>query len=151
MLTSAMARPLATRILRVWAGRVMGYPPPGRTAPPVPTAPPRGFRGFARAGATVLGHPMPATPQEFEDPPPPPPRLGCGELRLAILAAAALVGCSSQSGETFVPITSDQPAVLLSAWIASDGTAYLAGGVPGGGDGLLLRWDGHGIATIPTP
>jgi hypothetical protein len=74
-------------------------------------------------------------------------------LRLTVLAAAAaLLGCSDGGGAgTYVPITREQPQALLSAWIASDGTAYLAGGVVGGGDGVLLRWDGRNVTTIPTP
>lgn len=42
-------------------------------------------------------------------------------------------------------------AALLSAWIAPDGTAYFAGGVLGGGTGLLLRYREGQVTTVPTP
>jgi hypothetical protein len=69
---------------------------------------------------------------------------------VAVLAGASL-GCVGDRPQSFRPITSEQQGTLLSAWVASDGTAYFAGGVVGGGDGLLLRWDGRAVATIPTP
>ena len=53
--------------------------------------------------------------------------------------------------ETFATVTSEQAGTLLAAHIASDGTAYFAGGVTGGGGGLLVRWDGRTATTIPTP
>lgn len=71
-----------------------------------------------------------------------------------LLAAAVLLGCSGQNVETFRTVTSEQQGSLMSVWIAPDGVAYLAGGTAGmTGDGaaLLLRWDGRGVAEIPTP
>jgi len=73
------------------------------------------------------------------------------------LAAASVAllgpGCTDQGSQSFRTITSDQQGTLLSAWVASDGTAYFAGGVVGGGAGagLILRWDGQTVNTIPTP
>jgi hypothetical protein len=72
-------------------------------------------------------------------------------LRLTLLAAAALLGCAENGVPAFQTVTSEQPGALLSAFVTSNGTAYLVGGVTGGGAGLVLRWDGHGITTIPTP
>ena len=65
----------------------------------------------------------------------------------------ALLGCGggNQAAEEFREITSEQPGSLLSAAVMSDGVAYLAGGVTGGGEGLLLKWDGTTLTTIPTP
>jgi hypothetical protein len=63
--------------------------------------------------------------------------------------AAALLGCGGDE-ERFLAVTSEQPGVLYSAFVATDGTAYLAGGVPGGGAGLLLKWDGRSVVAIPT-
>jgi hypothetical protein len=60
-------------------------------------------------------------------------------------------GGGSVGPAVYAPVTTEEPGTLLSAWIASDGTAYLAGGVVGGGDGLLLRWDGRALTAIPTP
>src|SRR4051812_19260129 len=51
----------------------------------------------------------------------------------------------------FRALTTEQPGTLLSAFVASDGIAYLAGGVTGGGGGLLLRWDGRDLTTVATP
>lgn len=66
--------------------------------------------------------------------------------------AAALLGCgSNQPPEEFRTITTEQPGSLLSATVLADGVAFLAGGVREGGDGLLLRWDGTMLTTIPTP
>lgn len=65
-----------------------------------------------------------------------------------LLWLAACGGSPAPAGATL--IAGEQPGVLLSAWVAPDGTAYLAGGVTGG-DGLLLRWDGKTLATLPTP
>jgi hypothetical protein len=73
---------------------------------------------------------------------------GCHQ-PLAVVAAVTLLGCTGESTRTFQTVTSEQPGALLSAFVASDGTAYLAGGVTGGGPGLLLRWDRRGVTSIP--
>jgi hypothetical protein len=62
-----------------------------------------------------------------------------------------LLGCTGERARTFETVISAQDGTLLSAWIASDGTAYLAGGVVGGGAGQLLRWDGRSVTAVPTP
>src|SRR5262245_35593 len=67
-----------------------------------------------------------------------------------LTAAALLLGCNDPGPEAFQAIAMEQDGALLSAFVASDGTAYLAGGVLGGGAALLLRWDGRSVATIPT-
>jgi hypothetical protein len=67
------------------------------------------------------------------------------------LGLGAGCGGGSVGAAAYAPVTTEEPGTLLSAWIDSDGTAYLAGGVVGGGDGLLMRWDGRVLATIPTP
>ena len=65
----------------------------------------------------------------------------------------SLLGCGGgdPTPEEFHTITSEQPGSLLAAAVTSDGVAYLAGGVTGGGAALLLKWDGTTLATIPTP
>jgi hypothetical protein len=77
----------------------------------------------------------------------------CVRITATVLATLALLGCggSNQGPEEFRSITSEQPGSLLSAAVTSDGVAYLAGGVTGGGEALLLRWDGTTLTTIPTP
>jgi hypothetical protein len=72
-------------------------------------------------------------------------------VRTTVLAAIVVLGCGGADQETFLAVTNEQEGALLSAWVASDGTAYLAGGVFGGGRGLLLRWDGRNVTAIPTP
>lgn len=73
------------------------------------------------------------------------------------MAAVALgaLGCSGGGGgdAAFRAIATDQPGALLSAAYTTDGSAVIAGGAIGGGDALLLRWDGRTrtMATIPTP
>jgi hypothetical protein len=69
------------------------------------------------------------------------------------MTMTALLGCggSNVPPEEFREIASEQPGSLLSAAVTSDGVAYLAGGVTGGGEGLLLRWDGTTLSTVPTP
>jgi len=81
-------------------------------------------------------------------------------LAVAVAAAAtipsalALPGCGG-GGEThpgaFTAVTTEQDGMLLSAFVASNGTVYMVGGVPGTAKGLLLRWDGAGVTRIPTP
>jgi hypothetical protein len=70
-----------------------------------------------------------------------------------VATIALLAGCGGAGGPpAFRTVTSEQQGLLLSAFVASDGTAYLAGGVTGGGAGsaLLLRWDGQTVTSIPT-
>jgi hypothetical protein len=72
-------------------------------------------------------------------------------MRITLLTIVALVGCSSGGAETFRTVTSEQSGALRSAWISPDGTAYAAGGMVGGGGGLLIRWDSRGVVPIPAP
>jgi hypothetical protein len=90
-------------------------------------------------------------------------------LRAVVLTAAAALaagtplgttGCSGSGGGgdagpgAFAAVVTELQGTLLSAVVASDGTAYVAGGVVGGGagSGVLLRWDGAGDVTpVPTP
>ena len=81
-----------------------------------------------------------------------------GSMRLAMTAALAAVTWAGCGDDPAAPrrlelVTAEQPGSLLSVWIAPDGVAYAAGGVDGGGDGLLLRWrgPGHDVEVVPTP
>jgi hypothetical protein len=70
----------------------------------------------------------------------------------AVVALGAL-GCSGGDGKgaAFRAVATEQAGVLLSATYTDDGTAIIAGGAIGGGDALLLRWDGRALSTIATP
>lgn len=68
-----------------------------------------------------------------------------------VLFAAGCGGGGGGADGGFHAVATDQPGMLLSATFLPDGQAYIAGGAIGGGPGLLLRWDGKTITTVPTP
>jgi hypothetical protein len=74
-------------------------------------------------------------------------------LRNLMAAAVCMMGCSNgePGGQALRAVASEQPGVLLSAAYTSDGSAVIAGGAIGGGAGLLLRWDGRAMTTLPAP
>ncbi|HET6284620.1 MAG TPA: hypothetical protein VFH73_26930 [Polyangia bacterium] len=77
---------------------------------------------------------------------------GVAAVAAAVVGLGAL-GCSGSDGHTaaFRAIATEQQGALLSAAYLADGSAIIAGGAIGGGEALLLRWDGRALATIPTP
>ncbi|MEA2700163.1 MAG: hypothetical protein QOI66_4434 [Myxococcales bacterium] len=72
-----------------------------------------------------------------------------------LVAALALGGCgespAAEPPAAFHALVTEQPGILLSAAYTADGNAIIVGGQIAGGEGLLLRWDGRSMTTIPTP
>src|SRR5688572_12362922 len=95
--------------------------------------------------------PRAPVPQRSETMPPKPRPSSSSPVLVLVAVLAPACSSSSSSPATFAPVVTEQEATLLSAWVAPDGTTYLAGGVVGGGPGLLLRWDGRDVTTIATP